>query len=134
MATKSTTRVRSNVTAQVFVAKVLRQAEAPDGCLDKLAENLGLAPKSAYQRYAKYRKEMKEATGTELPKLSQSATRKANIDWSSLAAMVNAPTLPEAVDEVQAELETEAEQEAELESEVEMTEAEAEEIYAESHA
>lgn len=84
---KSVRRV-TNVSAKEFVVAVMAHANRDDGCIDSLAEALGLTPKSAYARYAKYRREMKAATGQELPKLSQSVERKATIDWADLAAIV----------------------------------------------
>ena len=87
MATKSV-RPANNVSAEVFVDAILRHANRADGSIETLASELGLTVNSAYARYAKYRKEMKAATGTELPKLPKSAVRKATLDWSKLAALV----------------------------------------------
>jgi hypothetical protein len=91
-------RPATNVSPEVFVKKCLEHANRADGCIDSIAAELGLTPKSCYARYAKYRKELKKA-GVIMPALPQSIERKATIDWKALAAIVSAPPTDEAADD-----------------------------------
>lgn len=81
-------RPSTNVSSEVFVSEILRQADLSDGSITNLANELGLTVNSAYARYAKYRKEMKAETGVQLPKLPKTIERKATLNWKALAAMV----------------------------------------------
>lgn len=128
-------RPATNVSPEVFVKTCLEHANRADGCVDSVAAELGLTPKSCYARYAKYRKELKK-NGVIMPALPQSIERKATIDWKALAAIVTAPDVAKN-EENQKSDNLEPDNETVLEdddSAMEITEAEAAENLQESNS